>query len=652
MDNFLEHRSRFRGGPQGLTPFLFSVLVVIPGTASTHIQAVNMIANQTVNNTRTSNWYKEPGENGTLPGTFRLCSNASDPNGLQAAKGLESYLDPRRLQGLKSIDFYVPLQLLLQLFQQFLGMREFMGQHVIALHTNQTKNLTIPELQDALTYAWLPTLEKSNWISTRAEIIQINNGKGSFSSYGSPMTMILYTLPVSDAFSSEYFSRILPRYPWLYTRNSTDHELTRIAPPAIGDFIQRLQQKGLPVYDGPLFSTTSVLENLYLRANSTSGYFDTDQLKADVMDVARQLRVKEGCGDADMSDVDVHFGRFKPLIMPMRKDGAFSEEPVLSMPFVITVQQKIFVPYYVDLTAALASHSDRYYRQEYPNNSTELKIPGFRIAELPLVDPIFSFRMYLNRPLNVQWLPVLESLMTARLSSDIDFDGRVVVRLWDFDPNGWIVNFFVVLRHAKIPASHMQFFVDARLSLATNIYRKLDGLELRLSNASTAYRLMRNPYAGSWQDTIKASTLAQCKGENIWPLPVEEQLCPLKKTFTLYVERYSKLRWDDLISRNKWTPNSDKILDAVQQAFAVANPVTVDNITLTISLIERDDSLVTTNWRDATKFTFGLSYPKMEKGIYWKLWRYPSLDELNGFLQSVANSVIAHTWTVTVPTSS
>ncbi|XP_055334956.1 uncharacterized protein LOC129586005 isoform X2 [Paramacrobiotus metropolitanus] len=518
-----------------------------------------------------------------------------------------------------------------------------MGPYLVSLQIN---NLKIAELQDALTYAWLPSLEKSNWTATRTEIIQTFNGTGYFSQNGMPLMVIVYTLPVPDIFSN--FSRNLPRYPWLYARNSTLHELTRIDPPVIGDFIQRLQQKGLPVYEGPVFSKTNVLENLYLRANFTSGYFDTDQLKADVMGFTQQLRVKEGCGDANMSDVDVHFGLLKPHVMAVRRNRAFSDLKLMPMPFVITVQQKKYVQYAADLAVGLANHSDRYYKQDM-SNATETKIPGFGLVELPPVDPAFSFRMYLNRPLNVQYLPLLEVLMMSHLNTDRDPDGRVEVRLWDFDPNGWIVKFFVVLRHTKVPVPYASFVVDARLLYAANIYRKLDGFELRLSNASTAYKLMKDSYPAYWLDTIKASTLAQCEGESIWSLPVEEQLCPLKKTFTLYVERYSNLGLEDLISNTKWLPNSDKVLDAVQQAFAVANPVTVDRLTLTIALMERNDTLMTTAGRDAFKFTFALSYPKMEEEIYWKLWRYPSLDEMNGFLFSVANTVIAHTWTVLMP---
>ncbi|XP_055335030.1 uncharacterized protein LOC129586062 [Paramacrobiotus metropolitanus] len=486
MDNLLEHRDRFRGVPQSTILFLFSVLIVIPEITSTDVQA-NVTTSSSVHRIRMYGWMKELGVNETVPGTFSLCPNVSDPDGLRAGQADPS--DRPLLRGINSTRFYVQPSVLYQLLQPFLGSKEFMGQHLITLHIN---NRTIAELEDALTYAWLPSLEKSNWTETRVEILQINNGTGYFSANGSPLMFISYTLPVSDVFSPANFSRNLSWYPWLYSRNFSRHELIQILPP--NDFIQRLQQKGVPVYEGPLFPTTSVLETLYLRANSTgaNGYFDTDQLKTDLMGVARQMRVKEGCCEAGMSDVDVHFGLFKPHILPMRINGTFTDVTVMPMPFLVTVQQKTFVHYGTDLMA-LANHSDRYYRLE-DVNATELKIPGVRLVELPPVNPDFSFRMYLNRPLNVQGLPLLEALMMTRLNTDIDPDGRAEVRLWDFDSNGWIVNFFVVLRHAKIPATDLSLGVDARLPYAASIYRRLDGLELRLSNASAAYKLTTKPY--------------------------------------------------------------------------------------------------------------------------------------------------------------
>ncbi|XP_055340446.1 uncharacterized protein LOC129589642 [Paramacrobiotus metropolitanus] len=262
--------------------------------------------------------------------------------------------------------------------------------------------------------------------------------------------------------------------------------------------------------------------------------------------------------------------------------------------------------------------------------------------------------MHLNRPLSVQRLPLLESLMTSQLNIGNGSD-RVEVRLWGFDPNGWTVNFFVMLPHAWLPKQEV---LDARLPYAASIYRKLDGLQLRLPSTNRTYTLMTYPLPDSLKDAIKASTLEQCDGEdNLLSLPVEEQACPLKKAFTLYVEWPSERHSHKHYLENgliKELPSSDKILDAVHQAFAVANPVTLDNITLTITLTERDDSLRTTNGQDASKPNFALSYPKMKSGLYWKLWRYPSFDELNGFLQSVADAKLVRTWTValTLPASS
>ncbi|XP_055340490.1 uncharacterized protein LOC129589678 [Paramacrobiotus metropolitanus] len=399
MGNLLEYLTKFCGWPKCAAVILLSVLIVIPATFSTPIQTVDGIASPLLNKTRRPSWIRDLGENETLPGTLSLCPNVSDAKRFNETQGIRRYLDLRGLRGMNSTSFNVRPDFLMQLFRTFLELKESMSQHLVTLLIN---NRTVTELQNALTYAWLPSLENANWSATRAEILEIDNGTTYFSSNGSPLMQIRYTLPVSTIYSPANFSKGLPRYPWLYDRNSTNHELTQIVPPSVSDFIQRLQNKSLPVYDGPVFYTTSVLEHVYLAKNSTYGFFDTDQLKADMMEVAQQQR-------------------------------------------------------------------------------------------------------------------------------------------------------------------------------------------------SSNFR-----------------------------------------------------REDTLI---KWRPKSEKILDAVQQAFAIANPVIMDNITLTITLIERDDNFQTTTERDASRFSFALSYPEMKSGVYWKLWRYPSYDELNAALQSVADSKVAHTWTVAVPAS-
>ncbi|XP_055329041.1 uncharacterized protein LOC129581812 [Paramacrobiotus metropolitanus] len=112
------------------------------------------------------------------------------------------------------------------------------------------------------------------------------------------------------------------------------------------------------------------------------------------------------------------------------------------------------------------------------------------------------------------------------------------------------------------------------------------------------------------------------------------------------VMRVRLLAEDDGYSEK--TLNSNQIVDAVQQAFAEANPITMDNITLTITLSGRDDDMQTVDGNDVSKFNFSLSYPKMDTAIYWKLWRYPTKDVINKFLQT-ADARIAETWTVPMP---
>ncbi|XP_055344416.1 uncharacterized protein LOC129592415 [Paramacrobiotus metropolitanus] len=580
MDITLQQLGRFRGVPKIMLLFFISVLITLPISLSTRITA------------------SELGDDSILPGTFDLCPNSelSDTELRNATGGRDDFSD---LAGVVGIRFDTRPSFS-QPFETYLEVKESLLRHYVTLQIN---NRTVTELQDAITYAWLPSLEKSNWTAVHAQILNIENGSLYFSPDGSPLMSVCYVMPppVTDAISSANSSRIVPL--------------------SMDDFKRRLQDKGLAAYDGQKYPATTAYtarDSAYLRANATSGVFDTDQLKADVMGIVQRGRRRD-CGDARVDDVEIHFGNLEPGIVPYKSNGTYSDVRAMRFPFLLIVQKKNgrrFRLLGIDLSP-LNNHTDRYY-------------PSVLGMMMP-VNPAYSFRLYLDRPLNVQWLPGLQALMTSQLNVGNTSNCSAEVRVWDFDPNGWVVNFVVTLRFKTLP--QWIYVVDGRLLHSATIYRKLDGFQFRvLLPASSPYRLTRYPAQDSREDTIKAATLRNCRGETqLLPLPVEELTCPVTAAFTLYVERMSK---PSVFAFNP--PDAGKILDAVQRAFAIANPVVMDNITLSITLTGRDTNLPTTG-RDVTKFSFALTYPKMQSGLYWNLWRYPSLDELNGSLQRVAD---------------
>ncbi|XP_055345146.1 uncharacterized protein LOC129592993 [Paramacrobiotus metropolitanus] len=649
MNSILGHWLRFRGVPESTAFFLLSVMIVLPIISSATIQTDNEIANPSLNKSRINGQVSKLGAPEAFQGTFSVCSR---PPVVVPDLLMEIDYYTFSLIGVMPASLDMWWNLFMRQFQTYLELSGSVSRHTAAVQLN---NRSVAELQDALTYAWLPMFERSNRTAVRAEILRIENGT-MFSSNGSPVALITYMLPISDEFNSsdvshDFFlvdvdevypsnsSRNLPRDPWLYPWN----DFAETGSSFTSDITQRLQEKGLTAYDGPLFyQSGGILDDIYLRANLTYGLFDTDGLKADVLGIVEQKRIRQNCNDTGMTDVEVHFGQLEPAIVPSRTNGKFSDVTVMPLPFVVKVQEKTLISdtlYWF----TLPNHTHRYYVSSETAYGRKINTTGLHLVDQPPLNPTRSFRMHLDRPLNIQRLPLLEALMTSHLNNlSIGAHNRAEVRIWDFDPDGWVVNFFVVLHYEPQRLSPWKGFVlDARLPYTATIYRKLNGLELRLPPTSTVYRLMTASVDEYSKNTMKASILRECEENDKWlSLPSEAPACPLKKNFTLYVEWQSERPQSrDLVNGSTMElPDSDKILDAVQQAFAAANPVTMDNITLTIIMTERNDSLHTATERDSAKINFAVSYPKMKSGLYWNLWRYPSLHELNAALQSIAGA--------------
>ncbi|XP_055340431.1 uncharacterized protein LOC129589633 [Paramacrobiotus metropolitanus] len=642
---------------------LHSVLLFMPSRSESHVSAINEVPKPWANDTLIFGKELQPGE--SLAATLSVCPNASTAHLVNVSQyggdGLprnmsNSYRDQWEhfdkllfLRGTSPITFNRRADLDLQDFANYLALDPFVSSHMVTL---ELSNATVTEIQDALTFAWLPSFEKGNWTATHAEIVQIDNAtdRPLFSANGSPVMRIVYILPVSPAAIPANFSKNLSEYPWIFARNTIYHELPKTPSPDREDFCQRLKSKGLTVYLGRVFSGTfnSGGGQVYLSINSTSGKFDTDLLEQDLLERVRQARVEEGCGDADMSDVQVHFSPFATWIAPMRKNGSFFDIKVMPLNFKLFVKQKAVVFNGINLTS-LANNTDRYYARSEFLGGDKYFPSNARYIETPPMNPLNSFRMHFDRSMSVQLLPALEAAMAARLNTwtyGTDDDRCVVtVHLWNFDPDGWVVDFFVVLHKHSYP---YHIYLDARLPYANSIYRKLEGLQLTSPSIKAVYTMTTSPLPITLKENNKSLTLQNCDTEK--DLYIEQEtLCPLKNVFTLYVEpvKSQQSRLHALV--NGWsaeTLSSDQILEAVQQAFAAANPVTVDNMTLTITLTEWSDRLKTLNGGDASKYYFAISTPKMKSGSYWRLWRYPTADGLNKFLNITAKARIVDTWTV------
>ncbi|XP_055356718.1 uncharacterized protein LOC129601807 [Paramacrobiotus metropolitanus] len=665
MDDISEQLAQFRSASLVALFCLLSILLFVPSRSESHIKAINEASKAWTNDTLIFGQDQQPEE--TQAATLSVCPNVPIEQMVNITQGHEGDEIPRNmstfykkltehyeklffLRGANALAFNVRTEWNVLVFASYLELGPLVGSHLVTL---ELSNATVTEIQDALTFAWLPSFEKGNWTATHVEIVQIDDDRPFFSANGSPVMRIVYTLPVSPAAIPTNFTKLPSAYPWIFARNTTYHELPRIPLPAREEFCQRLRSKGLTVYLGPVFSGSfnAGRGQLYLGINSSSGKFDTDLLPQDLLGQVRQARMEEGCGDADMGDVQIHFSPFATWIAPMRENGSFFEIKVMPLQFKLFVKQKALVYKSINLTP-LANDTDRYYARLDSAGDGEVFPSNARFIETAPLNPLHSFRMHLDHSMAIQLLPMLETAMAARLNEEFqktwkndtgfDYDRHwVTVHLWNFDPDGWVINFFVTLhKHG--------FYInlDARLPYANNIYRKLNGLQL--PTAKFVYTLTNSPLPSLLKETIKSVTLQKCDTEKDLYFD-EDTLCPLKSAFTLYVEPVKPLRSRTHSLVNGWkveTLSPDQILEAVQQAFAAANPVTMDDMTLTLTLTEWRDGWKTVNGGDTSRFYFALSTPKTKSGSYWRLWRYPTFDGLNKFLNITAKARIVDTWTV------
>ncbi|XP_055340411.1 uncharacterized protein LOC129589618 [Paramacrobiotus metropolitanus] len=633
--------------------FLIFSLSVILCRSESHIKAVNLFGNPYPNDTRWHPLTQPLADHETFTATVSLCTNGSqydvfDSNRTSDDREIGKHrVYAYFLRGHEPLAFYARPKRDIPAIQykEFLNIPQFVGFHRVALAQN---NLSVPELEEALAYAWSPSFENSNWTAKRVQIVKLGDTWDDFTIDGSPLITVNYILPVNNLPSSG-------DYP---AQKQSYLELPKIVPPSNEIFWQRLREKGLAPIKGKIFinnvPSDAYRTFFYLRAGntSTSGVFNTDQLQADLKAIVLRNRIGAGCDEDGTSNVQLHFAPFEPAIAINRSNGAFSEISVLPFSFVATVKQKIYQELNMGITNLEIDGRDRYYiYHPDPQSRHWYNLPY--LPKFPLMR-MYSFRMYTDRPMSIQLLPELEGPMTACLNADTNLRGRgfVQVRLWNFDPEGLTINFFVYFNTGIFED---RAILDGRLSYAQTIYSKLDGLILdkRSSDGDSTrnvYRLMREPPAD--RALLRHSVVRLCQQELA---VIPQSYCPVTEEFILPIEsaegsasRFDVKDRDGYYSSKEKMLNSDRIMAAVQQAFAEMNPLTMDDITLTITLNGRDDDVHTVDGNDASRFNFTLSYPKMNTSAYWKLWRYPTQQVFNKYLDR-AGARIATTWTYSMP---
>ncbi|XP_055329381.1 uncharacterized protein LOC129582037 [Paramacrobiotus metropolitanus] len=391
-------------------------------------------------------------------------------------------------------------------------------------------------------------------------------------------------------------------------------------------------------YDTPMF--TGAGSRAFLKANQTYRGSESYRAKNDLFELAMQERAKRGCLNDSAADiVDVHLGNMAAQwTILSRTNGSYSQIVASPLSFALTVNKELYVGQLNLNSLKEQKYGDRYHMPSRFENlyAAVGKLHWSKTLEL---DPQYSFRMYLDRPLHVQLMPLLESVLTQRLNrtlqGDRQFAQELHVVLWDLDPEGYVVNFFVL---GSYSSRSPVLALDARLTYAQIIYDKLNNASINLNTTefNNTYTLSKAPPVGLTEDgkrRYKSIVTESCQNG------ISDEECPVDSTFSLYVESAIRDPFSYIFRRPTETsvfPNSSTVLNIVQTAFAKANPVTINGLSLTIALTERDDTLQTVEGFDAAKYTFSISYPNMDTGRYWKLWRYPSISDLNLLLNTTA----------------
>ncbi|XP_055352811.1 uncharacterized protein LOC129598780 isoform X2 [Paramacrobiotus metropolitanus] len=620
-----------------------NVVNKIPGTTTKFCNATGKITKPVV----VDNWDVETTHNISTSSSLTLNYTINDAGIEDDSEWLGYYSYPAvggvrfYMNITEKADFYLNS---LMKTRRGLQIPDFVGVHQVAL---QPYNASVKQLEDALSAAWSKNLDGTSSTWNPVQIIFIDNGTVLSTLDGSPLVQVVYVLPVRSKIG-DVNTRIYSDDTALNQLSQADQD-----PPSVEDLQENLQKIGVSIASGAVVYGYARFTG-YLRPADQSHVADMAPMYRELLEIATEEAVRRGCGSPDSGDLDIQFGTTNPWIMTSRANGSFSYSTLTVIPSAVLVHKTIYLgemPY-------LPFHH-KYGTQFFESQSVG---PSFINGTLPWpVDKTYSFRMYVNmpqsnqnNPLNIQLLPRLEEQMTERLQKSLDDASlKVAITLWNPELVGNAINFFVSV---YVPDGFTIVTADPSLTYAEAIYDKLQGLTVEVPvpslNINLTYILQKYPFGEvketmtesqveQWYQSAKQSIIKGCTaGRN----PFE--LCPVNETFTLYVQSLSKQRASGPYEFRPAATfvNSSLVLHAVEQAFAQANPITTDDITLTITLTGREE-LKTVEWNDATKFVFAATYPGMESHKYWTLWRYPAVEILNKFLNETATARLTTSWT-------
>ncbi|XP_055328901.1 uncharacterized protein LOC129581713 [Paramacrobiotus metropolitanus] len=241
--------------------------------------------------------------------------------------------------------------------------------------------------------------------------------------------------------------------------------------------------------------------------------------------------------------------------------------------------------------------------------------------------PFMSFTMYSSEPINVQLLPRLQETIKERLRVFHKYDESDVI-IWDPDLNGTVVKFFV--KNDRLFSSGI---VDPRPDMGNDwVYREVGRLKFarnsmyHASDNNDALTLSQNKPR---TDDGKQQLLERCRQE---ATVAASTACPLPANFSVFLMRKAGYGAPEIL-------DTDAVLAGIVDAFAEANPVSMDGLDLNIALTGRSDGFLTAQGEPVVKFEFAATYREMETGNLWNFWRYPDDKILNNNLYNACAMV-------------
>ncbi|XP_055340885.1 uncharacterized protein LOC129589967 [Paramacrobiotus metropolitanus] len=247
---------------------------------------------------------------------------------------------------------------------------------------------------------------------------------------------------------------------------------------------------------------------------------------------------------------------------------------------------------------------------------------------LPAYEPNNSFRVFPTTPMNYQLLPVFEDTIKEYVNSFRSADQDV--HIWNPDLTGNVVDFFIELTESAIfnngpgfvdPSSHfgkLMYSQICRSMKLTSRFSDVPVVMMKFSCQNTSCANNQSPEQCITQSTPKRS--------------------PLPSTFSLHLMKIENIKNGQ--PHDGPDLNIDAVLHAVGNAFSAANPLTIDDLSLNITLTGHSDDYMTPEGKTVEEFNFTLTHRETSSRKYWNLWRFPDRSVMGSFLRNNASAVV------------